>query len=294
MKRMILWTLIIILALPTIGCKRQTAGNIGKLAVYTTIYPLYYLAKEIGGNKVTVTNIIPAGVSVHEWEPSTRDIAQLSKADLIIYLGLGLDEWIKKTQSSDVKAIYREASQNIDLIKDGTAINPHVWLSPKNALIMAANVKDTLINMDQADSAYFEKNYQSLKQRLSQLDQDYSATLSNTPRKAFVAYHKAFSYLARDYGLEEITVIGLDDEQEPSPAQISRVIEYCKTNGIKYIFTEPLVTPKPMQTIAAETGAKILTLNPLGGLTQEEVKAGADYISIMRQNLNNLLKALEQ
>lgn len=293
MKRFIGLTLVMILALSIMGCKRQPVADTGKTAVYTTIYPLYFMAKEIGGDRIDVTNIIPAGISVHEWEPGTRDMARLYEADLIIYIGLDLDSWILKTQSGDSNAIYCEVSENVEQIKEGNTVNPHVWLSPKNALIMADNIKEALISVDQNDSAYFEANYNVLKQRLDELDSQYSEALSNAPRKSFVVYHKAFSYMARDYELEEITVIGLDDEQEPSPAQISRVIDYCKANGIKYIFAEPLATPKPMQTIASETGAQILTLNPLDGLTKEEEKSGEDYISIMQQNLMNLQKALE-
>lgn len=294
MKRFIGLALIVILALSFMGCKRQSVADTGKTTVYTTIYPLYFMAKEIGGDRIDVTNIIPAGISVHEWEPGTRDMARLYEADLIIYIGLDLDSWILKTQSSDSNAIYCKASENIEPIKEeGNTVNPHVWLSPKNALIMADNVKKALVDVNQSDSAYFEANYNALRQRLEELDRQYSETLSNVPRKSFVVYHKAFSYIARDYGLEEITVIGLDDEQEPSLAQISRVIDYCKANGIKYIFAEPLVTSKPMQTIAAGAGAQILTLNPLDGLTEEEEKNGDDYISIMQENLKNLQKALE-
>ncbi|AEE97114.1 metal ABC transporter substrate-binding protein [Mahella australiensis] len=294
MKRFIGLALVMILALSFVGCKRQSVADTGKTTVYTTIYPLYFMAKQIGGDRVDVTNIIPAGISVHEWEPGTRDMARLYEADLIIYIGLDLDSWILKTQNGDSNAIYCKASENIEPIKEGNTVNPHVWLSPKNALIVAYNIKEALISMDQSDdSAYFEANYNVLKQRLEELDRQYSEALSNAPRKSFVVYHKAFSYIARDYGLEEITVIGLDDEQEPSPAQISRVIDYCKANGIKYIFAEPLVTPKPMQTLANEAGAQVLTLNPLDGLTEEEEKSGDDYISIMRENLENLQKALE-
>ncbi|MBZ4665268.1 metal ABC transporter substrate-binding protein [Mahella sp.] len=293
MKRLIILILLVILTFSAMGCGRQPAADTDKTIVYTTIYPLYFMAKEIGGDRIDVTNIIPAGVSVHEWEPGTRDIANLSKADLIIYLGMDLDSWILKTQSSSSQAVYYEASKNIKPIEEGNTVNPHIWLSPKNALIMADNIKEALISVDESNGEYFEQNYKMLAQRLSELDKRYSETLSNVSKKSFVVYHKAFSYLARDYGLEEISVIGLNDEQEPSLAQISRVIDYCKANDIKYIFTEPLVTPKPMQTIADETGAQILTLNPLGGLTEEEEKNGEDYISIMQENLKNLQKALE-
>ncbi|MDK2902314.1 MAG: zinc transport system substrate-binding protein [Clostridiales bacterium] len=293
MKRLIILVLAVILIFSAIGCGRQPAADTDKTIVYTTIYPLYFMAKEIGGDRIDVTNIIPAGVSVHEWEPGTRDIANLSKADLIIYLGMDLDSWILKTQSSSSQAIYYEASKNIKPIEEGNTVNPHIWLLPKNALIMADNIKEALISVDESNGAYFEENYKTLEQRLLELDKQYSETLSNVSKKSFVVYHKAFSYIARDYGLEEITVIGLNDEQEPSLAQISRVIDYCKANDIKYIFTEPLVTPEPMQTIADATGAQILTLSPLDGLTEEEEKNGEDYISIMEENLKNLQKALE-
>ncbi|SHE40124.1 zinc transport system substrate-binding protein [Caldanaerobius fijiensis DSM 17918] len=292
MKKVVLVLLLVAVLMLSAACNKNAENVSGKKIVYTTIYPLYDFTQKIAGNKLSVKNIIPPGVEPHEWEPTTKNVAEMSNASLVLYIGLDLDSWAVKAQNgSQTKFI--NVSKGVPLIKEGNAINPHIWLSPSRAIIIARNIKDALISIDNKNKAYYEKNYENIKNQLQKLNKDYSEELKNTSKKSFIVYHSAFDYLAQDYGLKQISLTGLSDEQEPSPSRVAYVMDYIKKNKIKYIFTEPLTSPKAIKTIAADTHVQVLPLNTIEGLTQSEIKEGKDYFSLMRENLNNLKKALE-
>jgi len=270
----------------------NTSSQSSKPVVYASFYPIYDMAYKIGGDKVIVKTIIPPGVEPHDWEPSTKDVAEMTKAKTILYLGLGMDSWIDKIKSAAPKVEYFEVSKGVTPIIQNNEINPHIWLSPKEALIIAKNINEALQKSNPQDKEYFEKNYQNLKDTLEKLNNQYINDLSNTKHKTFIVYHSAFNYVARDYGLNQEALVGADEEAEASPSRIAEIINLIKKDNIKYIFTEPLTSPKPIQTIASETGAKILPLNTIEGLTKEDIKNNLDYISLIKLNLENLKKAL--
>ncbi|AIS51497.1 ABC-type metal ion transport system, periplasmic component/surface adhesin [Thermoanaerobacter kivui] len=291
-KALISMILIMALVLGLTSCGTKTAEP-SKPVVYASFYPIYDLSSKIGGNKIVVKTIIPSGVEPHDWEPTTKDVAEMTKANTILYLGLGMDSWIDKIKSNAPNVAFYEVSKGVNPIKYGNETNPHIWLSPKEALIMAKNIKEALQKADPKSKDYFEKNYQSLKNTLENLDKEYTDALSQTKHKTFIVYHSAFDYLARDYGLKQEALVGMNEEAEASPARIGEIINLIKKENIKYIFTEPLTSPKPIQTIAKETGVQVLPLNTIEGLTKEDIKKKEDYISLMKQNLENLIKALE-
>lgn len=292
MKKFISIFLIVLIVFSLTSCNTKISKKPSKLAVYATFYPLYDLTKKIAGDKATVQNIIPPGVEPHDWEPTTKQIADIEGASLVVYLGLGMDSWISKVESSVSGPKFVEVSNGIDAIKVGNAVNPHVWLSPKEAQILAKNIKDALVSADNKNAKYYEDNYNTLLNTLKQLDSEYTEKLKNTKTKTFIVYHSAFDYVARDYGLNQVSIVGMSEEAEASPAKVAEVIHLIKKENIKYIFTEPLTSPKPIQSIASETGAKVLPLNTIEGLTKDEMKKGYDYIKLTQQNLDNLQKAL--
>lgn len=275
------------------ACGSKTAVKPSKPVVYASFYPIYDLASKIGGDKITVKTIIPPGVEPHDWEPSTKDVAEMTKANVILYLGLGMDSWIDKIKSSASKTVFYEVSKGVEPIKAGNAINPHIWLSPKSSLAMAKNINEALQKTDSKNKDYYNKNYENLKNTLETLDKEYTDNLSKAKLKTFIVYHSAFDYIARDYGLKQESLVGMSDEAEASPARMAEVINLIKKENIKYIFTEPLTSPKPIETIAKETGIKVLPLNTIEGLSKEDEAKKADYISLMKENLKNLKKALE-
>lgn len=274
-----------------------------KITVFTTIYPLYDFAKNIGGNHIEVINLIPTGAEPHGWEPSPQDIAKLHQADIFIYCGAGLEPWIHPVLNSldTNKILLVDSSVGLDIDSTNNhnshhhtahQHDPHIWLDPINAQVQVNNIAEALIKADPIHTEYYRQNQANYIGKLSQLDQEYQNKLSKVTNKKFVTSHAAFGYLAERYGLEEIPLRGLSPEVEPSPARLAEVVKLCRENNIKYIFFEHFVSDKVSQTIANEIGGGTLILHPLGGITEDQLNQNQDYISLMKENLNNLLIAL--
>ncbi|MFC4777432.1 metal ABC transporter solute-binding protein, Zn/Mn family [Paenibacillus sp. GCM10023252] len=172
-------------------------------------------------------------------------------------------------------------------------VDPHTWVSPKSALKMAENVKNSLIQVDSAHQADYEANYKQLESKLAALDHQFESQLSTTTRKDIVVSHQAFGYLTRDYGLNQIPIMGLAADAEPRAQDLLDITKFVKENGVQYIFFEELVSDELAKTLANEANVDTLVLNPVEGLTPQQEKEGKNYISLMEANLQNLLKALQ-
>ncbi len=281
------------------GCTDSKAGgeqapapraDSGAFNVYTSFYPLYDFTKKIAGDKAEVINLQPVGVEPHDFEPSPQQVANLYQGRVLIYLGGMMDPWAGKINSQLQKegVITLAAGEGLMVNND-----PHIWLNPVLAKEIARRICDTLVAADAGNKGYYEQNLQALEQKLDTLDREYRQTLAGLPRKEIVTSHAAFAYLAQRYGLEQVAISGLSPQEEPSPQEMARLVTLCRDRGVKYIFFETLASPKLADTLARETGAGTMVLNPIGGLTPEEVKAGEDYFTLMEKNLANLKKALE-
>lgn len=290
---------------------QQQGKAAGKLKVFTTIYPLYDFTVNIGGDKVDVQNLVPAGAEPHEWEPTPRDLANVGEANVFVYCGAGLEPWIDKAlKNLDYhKLIVVDSSKGIELknVKeeegeqgtgngshnnnDAQGLDSHIWLDPVYAKQMVNNIKEGLIKADPGNREYYEANAARYAAQLDSLNNDY-LVLEKASEKYFVTSHAAFGYLAGRYGLKQVPIRGLSPEVEPTPARIADIIKTVREQKINYIFFETMVSPKVSQVIADETGARVLVLNPLEGLSKEEIAAGKNYLSVMRDNLENLKLAL--
>ncbi|MCW3790469.1 metal ABC transporter substrate-binding protein [Paenibacillus sp. LS1] len=177
---------------------------------------------------------------------------------------------------------------------DHGGLDPHVWLSPALAVKEVRNIEAGLAQAAPEHAEQFKQNADAYVAQLESLDQDFKAAVTDSKRKDFITQHAAFGYLAQEYGLQQVPIAGLSPEQEPSAAQMASVIDFAKEHQVKTIFFETLVSSKVSETIASEVGAKTAVLNPIEGLTEEEIAAGMDYISVMRQNLEALKLALNE
>ncbi|MBU5351989.1 metal ABC transporter substrate-binding protein [Paenibacillus barcinonensis] len=177
---------------------------------------------------------------------------------------------------------------------DHGGLDPHVWLSPALAIKEVRNIEAGLAKAAPQHADQFKQNADAYVAKLEALDQDFKAAVKDSKRKDFITQHAAFAYLAQEYGLQQVPIAGLSPEQEPSAAQMASVIDFAKEHKVKTIFFETLVSSKISDTIAQEVGAKTAVLNPIEGLTEDEVKAGKDYISVMRENLEALKLALNE
>ena len=171
--------------------------------------------------------------------------------------------------------------------------DPHVWLAPMNAKAQMKNILDGLVKADPKNKDYYQKNFDTYSKKLDDLDAKYKAELSKTTKKDIIVSHEAFGYLCKAYGLNQVGIEGLSPDSEPDAAKMKEVSEFAKKNNVKYIFFEELISPKVSETIAKEVGAKTEVLSPIEGLTDEQIKDGQDYFSIMERNLTNILAALK-
>ncbi|MEG6584200.1 metal ABC transporter substrate-binding protein [Dendrosporobacter sp. 1207_IL3150] len=317
-RRPFLLMLICLLVLLT-GCGskvNQTQSNIDKMKIVTTVYPVYEFVRQVGGDKVDVVMLVNPGVEPHDWEPTAKELMQIRSAKLFFYHGAGLEP-MEKLLTKEVLGTAQafEVSKGIALIEHSDEkdahkhehdqekahkedehnhdADSHIWLDPVAAQQEINNIAEALVAADPANRDYYLKNAEKFNSELIKLDQEYRLALNNVARRDLVTSHAAFGYLAKRYDLHQIAIMGLSPDSEPTPDKMAEIVNFCRENSVKYIFFETLVSPKLSQAIAAETGAGLLVLNPIESLTEDEIKQGKSYITIMKENLINLKKALD-
>ncbi|OZI12863.1 adhesin [Bacillaceae bacterium SAS-127] len=292
-----------------------------QLKVYTTIYPLTFFTEEIGKEFVEVESVLPAGVDAHTYEPTPKTMIDIAQSDLFIYNGLGLEPFGAKIQESmkneKVKVI--EVGKTLDLDAHqqmhaheeemahedhGTHeheehghnhgdIDPHVWIDPTLAIQMAEVVKDQLVELQPKHKSEFENNFDSLKQKLSTLDEQFHEMADQAKRKEFLVSHSAFGYWQKNYGLKQMSVAGLSPTNEPSQKQLTEMVETAKEHQIKYVIFEQNVTPKVAKVVQNELNAEALQIHNLSVLTKEDEANNDNYITLMEKNIETLKKATE-
>ena len=304
----LIWGLLFILIFTGCSPANSLKKDPNRVQAYTTLYPLEYFAKRIGGERIHVENLVPVGTDLHDFEPSASDLAKLAAADLFIYNGADLEPWVEKMGNviDQQKTKMVQATQSISLLsaesepehrdehKDHPHIkNPHVWLDPQLAKKQAAQIKRGLIEVDPKHQSVYEKNYQQLVAELDQLDREFQRAIERRKVNQIVVPHDAFAYLSKRYGLHQITISGLSSMDEPTPQKLKQVVDVIKKHQLKYVFFEPFGDQKLVQIVQKETGVQALMLHPLEGRTKQEVASDEDYFSIMRKNKENLSRALE-
>ncbi|MGA3175079.1 MAG: zinc ABC transporter substrate-binding protein [Syntrophorhabdales bacterium] len=302
------------LALNACGRKEAPGGEEKRLTVVTTLFPLYDFARNVGGRKADVSLLLPPGVEPHSFEPKPGNLLRLQKADIFVYTGDFMEPWatvlIEGVQRPDLIVV--DSSRGVALRSrlqaegplgggkapggggPGTPIDPHIWLDLANAKIIVENILAAFVKKDPAGRAFYEKNAESYKSRLSELDERFRKGLASCRTRLFVhGGHYAFNYLAARYGLTYISVYGPTPDREPSPRHLAEIVQEMKRRNIKYIFYEELLRPRMAQTIAQETGARLLPLNGGHNVTKEELERGVSFISILERDLDNLKVGLQ-
>lgn len=301
------------------GGSSDASGD-AKLKVSASFYPMYDFAQKVGGDRVDVTCLVPAGTEPHDWEPSTSDIRAISETDVLVYSGAGMEHWVSDVLDgiSNDKLVTVEASDGVKLRElsaeaqaeeaeehaheghdhdhghgeDASATDPHVWLAPLNAKTQLGNIRDALVKADPDGKETYDANFEKWAAELETLNSEFSNGLTDLPNKTIVVSHEAFGYLCDAYGLTQMPIEGIEADSEPDAQQMAKIVEFVQANNVKTIFSEELVSPKVAQAIADASGASVEELNPLEGLSDEELAAGEDYLSVMRSNLDALKKAL--
>ena len=271
MKTRIVLTLIVAWL---VGCGSGSDED----AVVAAFYPLAFAAEQIGGESLDVRNLTPPGVEPHDLELSGKDVRTIADAQTVLYLG-------DRFQPALEDAIDSTSANAVDLLDPATSKthDPHVWLDPLRYAALALKIGQELDRKPEAER---------FAARLRSLDEEFRRGLSSCERHEIVTSHAAFGYLAQRYGLKQVPITGLAPEAEPTPRDLEHVIRQVRHAGATTVFFEKLLSPRLAETVAREVGADTAVLDPLEGLTEDEVAAGADYFGVMRANLAALRKGL--
>jgi len=292
MGRKVLGIILIIAALFSFSActdKNEGTGN-GKISVIASFNPMAELVRAVGGDKVEIYTIVPDGTEPHDFELKAKDIVKLSEAKIFVYNGAGMESWaqdaIKASGSTELIAV--DASNGCSFIKSGTAVDPHLWLSLKEAKVQAFNIKEALVKADPSNKEYYENNYSAFSTSLEGLYDEYKAKFDGLKNKNFVTGHAAFAYFCRDYGLKQSSIENVFAEGEPTAKKLAELVEYCRSNEVHTVFMEELASPKVSETLANEIGAKVEKI-----YTLESSEGNDSYLEGMRKNLELVYESLK-
>lgn len=267
----------------------------------------------MAGERGEVSLLVPPGAEIHTWRPRPSDIVRLSSADLFLFIGSNMEPWLQDildgVQNPNLKTI--EAGQGISLIEkdsasgehegeteqehehDHEAADPHVWLDFQNDQVIIDKIASALSGIDPDGASIYRKNASVYKQRLQDLDNKYKQGLQTCTHRVFIlGGHAAFGYMAKRYGLQQISLYGVSPDAKPTPKKLIEIVELAKKYGIKVIFFDSSVSKKLARVLAREVGARTLVLNPGANLTKEQLKLGKTFFDIMEENLENLKDGL--
>lgn len=320
-KSLVLLALIMTLLISACGNKedksKTESNSEGKLTVYTTVYPLQYFTERIGGDFVDVKSIYPAGADEHSFDPTQKDMIALSDADLFFYIGLGLEGFVESTQKTlkneHVELVATAESISAEQLEEGHhedaeeeeghddhghehehgQFDPHVWISPVLSIDLATSIKEALISKMPEEKEAFEKNFDLLEDDLLELDERFKEMAAKAETKTYFVSHAAFGYIAKEYGLNQVAIAGLNSQSEPSQKQLAKIVEQAKEEDVHYILFEQNVSSKLTEVVRKELVAESLMLHNLGVLTQEDIHNDETYFTLMEHNLHVLEKALE-
>lgn len=302
-----------------------------KETIYASFYPIYNLTKQIAGDKFNVKSFTNLNTEVHDFEPSAKDMAELSKAKVLFLSGADLESWKDKVEEAS-KIEMVDTSKGIDLIKtedeedhdhehedsqedehedsekeedhdheDGEEehhhhhglYDPHVWLSPKNGIIQAKNIADKLSEIDPENKDYYMGNFEKIKKELEEIDKNYGEKLKNKENKKFLVDHEAFSYLARDYGLEQIPLTSITSTNEADAKTMKDAIDYVKKEKISAIFYEKGGSDKNVKTLANELSLDAKAINTIEYASDDDLKNEKTYQEMIKENLELMESSLK-
>jgi zinc transport system substrate-binding protein len=267
----------------------------GGRIITVSIAPYKYFVKAIGGDEFSVNIMVPAGANPHIYEPFPKQIFNLRKSEGYIsngYLGFELT-WLDRFYDANRTMKKLSLSKNIEPLYSGIhhegdhveGADPHYWVSPKCALIMASSVRDFMCELNPVNSSKYESNYQELLTRIQDLDNKAAKLFSGVQTRSFMIFHPNLGYLARDYGLEEISVEY--EGKEPPPSRMKELIDRARNDGIRTIFVQREYDTKNANAIANEIGAKVLIIDPLSA---DWLESTSEIITSLYNSLNESSK----
>ena len=268
--------------------------------IVTSNYALYDIANHLVGKEMEVVNLLPLGVDPHSFEPTPRIMAQLEKSALFLYSSKELEPWSAHlSQNRDGFAVapflqLRELDEEHEGHHHHESIHdPHYWLDPNNMIILTKAIAQELQQRYPEHKDSIEHNAKSYILQLQKLDAEYKQQLSQCKKHTIVVTHNAFGYMAQRYHFEVESLTGLSSEAQPSPKDVTHILQTVQEKGLNVVFGESFANQKTIQSIANDLHISLQTLQPLGNITAKEKENKADYITLMEQNLAKIAKAME-
>jgi zinc transport system substrate-binding protein len=313
MKRLLLAVLITVSlgwAVSAGGRRDKAVQDNGKLNVVATIFPPYDFVRQIAGDKVNLSMLLPPGAESHSFEPTPQDIIKVQNCDVFIYVGGESDEWVDQIlESMDTSRIriitlmdcvevveeeVVEGMEEEEEEEEGPAYDEHVWTSPKNAKLIVLKIAEELKRADAANAPEYEKNTLAYTAKLDNLDASFRDLVSGAVRKTMVFGDRfPFRYFADAYGLRYFAAFpGCSTETECSAATIVFLVNKIRAERIPVVFHIELSNEKIADAICEETGAKKLLLHAVHNITKRDFDRGVGYYDLMTQNIQNLREAL--
>jgi len=295
-----------------------------QLTIVTTLFPLYDFAKNIGGENVRVSLLLPPGVEAHSFEPKPSDIAKINSSDLFIYTGKFMEPWaqdvIQGLSNKDITIV--DSSKGITLTGNDDhndehassehhekvghpqekkhdphhhhGADPHIWLDFDHDKTMIQTITTALSQKDPTNAAYYQQNANEYVTKLTALDEQYKTILSGCETNTIVyGGHYAFGYVANRYGLTYKAAQGVSPDAEPTAQDLIQLVQQIREENIKYVFYEELTSPKIAETLAHETKTTMLLLHAAHNISKEDFKQNISFLSIMEKNLDNLRVGLQ-
>jgi len=277
------------LLLATTACG-SLGNDSGKVRVAAGFYPLAWTAERIGGHRVDVTNLTQPGAEPHDLELTIKETVAIAEADLVVY-EKGFQPAVDDSVEQNAQGATLDAATVADLepfADQPDELDPHFWQDPLRLADVGDAIAAELSKADPQHAAAYDAHARALRRQLVALDHEYATGLADCARHTIVATHDAFGYL-RKYGLHVEPITGLSPDAEPTPADLGRLQDLIRSDGITTVFSETLVSAKTADTLAQDLGIRSVVLDPIEGLSDRT--AGQDYLSLMHSNLQALEKA---
>lgn len=248
--------------------EKQTIGK--ELEVVVSILPQAEFVEKIGGDKIKVTVMIPSGANLHTYEPTSGQLKEVSQVKMYAKVGSPIEfelAWMDKIINTNKAMLIVDCSEGINFIETKQehstegGIDPHIWLSLRNAKVMVENIYAGLVQIDPQNQEYYAQNKERYLQELASLDEEMSQIFTRASNKKFMVYHPSWGYLAQDYNLEQIPIE--KEGKEPTPQGITKLIDQAQENNIKVIFTAPQFSPQKAELIAKEIEGRVVLIDPL-------------------------------
>ena len=300
----------LVLALSACGnSSTQSDAQKDAISVAASFYPIEEIVRRVGGTHVSVVGLTPAGEGAHDVQLTAKQLSVLSSASAVFYISDGFQPDVEKAVASLPNSVFPiDLLQSVTLLDvvaqlDGTegetdgevlasGKDPHVWLDPANMIAMTTAVADALSQLSPNFATQFSTAAKSYIAELQTLGTEIDTKLATCESRALVTSHRAFAYLAKRADIRQVAIAGVNPEEEPSAKSLEAIASFAKANKVSTIFFETLLPADLAKTLADKVGAAADLLDPIEGISSEDLASGATYLTIQRDNLARIAKGL--